>query len=189
MNPEKKVFWYFALIVLFSLLCLVSSFLAVAHHSFLLMAMAVVLIVITTFFASSSKFAKEVKWIRRWHRVTGCPVAEYPQTAAQRVVVRRRLYPSLHERGMALNDAIDRWGAAKARGASPEEIAALEVEIRCLRAGFLVLWYVLRHVKALPLNLETNRPWKGTEFEDFLKSIKRIADFMLPNATLSVVCA
>lgn len=189
MNPGKKLFWYFALIGIFSLLCLVASFLAVAHHSFLLMASAVVLIVITTFFASSSKFAKEVKWIRRWHRVTGCPVAEYPQTARQRIVVRRKLYPLLHERGTALNDAIDRREAAKAFGASPEEIAALEVEIRCLRAAFLVLWYMLRHVKALPLNLETNRPWKGAEFDDFLKSIKRAADYMLAKPALSIVCA
>jgi hypothetical protein len=137
----------------------------------------IVITAITTFFASSSKFAKEVKWIRRWGRVTKRPIAKYPQTVEQRISVRRELYTELEKRGMAFNNIKDKLDAAHMSHSSNEEIAGLQAQKRWFWDDFFVFWSVLRHVKSLPINLATGQPWKGKEYMEFLESLQQLAEF------------
>lgn len=172
MKPRAMVVFYFTSIILLVVLCVISALIAVIRHSFLSVSAAIAITGVMTFFASSSKFAKEVKWIRRWRRVTRRPIETYPQTVEQRIHIRRQLYPELEKRGMMFNTNKDRLESALMSRAPDEEVADLRVRKYRHWSDFFVFWSVLRHVKSLPLNLATGQPWKGKEHEEFLKSIK-----------------
>jgi len=156
-----------------SFLCVGIAVFAVIRHSFSLMIVGIFFIVATTFFASASKFAKEVTWIFRWRRVTGCPIDEYPQTKKQAVIVRRKLYPELHRRAMELNSATLELAGARMRRDDVSVIASLVAEECARRMVFLVYWSVLRRVGSLPIDFRTAKPWADSQ--GFLESVSSVS--------------
>ena len=172
MTPRMKIFLYVAEVIVLSTICLAATIFAVVEHSFTLMVLGVLLVIATTFFASSSKFAKEVIWIRRWRRVIECSIDEYPQTPKQSIVARRKHYTALFCLATAVNEASADIEAAKMGGKTPEEIADLMVEECVQRMKFLIYWKVLRHVGALPIDLRTAQPWGNHQAQAFLAFIK-----------------
>ncbi len=143
---------------------------------------SIVFLMASTLFASSSKFAKEVNYIKLYKELMGGFYNDYPQTEEQRLAVRPDIYLKFDESIRDLIDARKRYEANKIKYRGIH-LGLAEQEVPHCEEVVSKFWRLLDHLDLIPSDPSDRGSWSG--WEDFVESMSSDESIL---ANLRAVC-